>query len=181
MRLVDDEEGDPIADRSEDPFKEPLVSQPFGRDEQNVDLAPLNGVLDALPVSSILGVDRLRFEAQSVGRSDLVPYQGKKRRHEKCRAHSGLSQELDGNEVDEALAPAGALNNQQPSPTFDDVPNRLLLAASERCLRQSSSAPEQVQRPSAVVVQTSPVPAMDRWARLSRTFSFTIRVTAAAP
>jgi hypothetical protein len=57
-------------------------------------------------------------------------------------ACASLAQDLAGDEVDEALSPAGALDDQRARALFDGCDDGLKLAVAEGCLRTEHLAKE---------------------------------------
>jgi hypothetical protein len=106
---------------------EPLVGQPLGRDQQQVDLVIGQPRLDAGPLAAVLAGDRLDHQPHPLGSLDLVAHQGQQRRHQQGRPPALGPQEGGGQEVDGGLAPPGALDQQHPPP-LDQGVDRLALA-----------------------------------------------------
>ena len=109
-----------------------LIPEPFGRDQENVDVSPDNLLGDGCPLGRIAGIDRGGSDPHSFCRTDLIAHQGEQGGHEKRRPAPRLAEEFCGDEVDEALPPSGFLNNQEPSMAFDDMADRLLLPVPKR-------------------------------------------------
>jgi hypothetical protein len=87
------------------------VVQPLGRDQQQVDLAVDDALLDLGPVVDVGGVERLGGQAHAPRGRELVAHERQQRRHDSVgprrrRAAAG------GDEVDRRLAPAGALHHR---------------------------------------------------------------------
>ena len=114
MHLVDDQQATPATDLRQDVPPEVLVGQPLGRDEQQVDIARCHLLEDAVPVVAVRAVDRDSSHPHAVRRLDLVAHERKERRHEQGRPASTVAKHPRGDEVDGALPPAGALDEQDP-------------------------------------------------------------------
>jgi hypothetical protein len=129
--LVDDEEAEGAQELGEDVGAEPGVVQPLRRDQQQVDLARPDPRLDLVPVVGVVAVDRGGPHAGPFGHRELVAHEGEQRRHEHRGARALVAPEAGGDEVDGALAPAGALHDEHPPPPLDQPLDRLPLAGPE--------------------------------------------------
>ena len=112
VRLVDHQQGDPVLNCGKEFIPEVIILQLLGRDEQHVDLVALDCVLDPVPFTAVVGAFPFRADSHPLRRLDLVAHQRQQRRDEERRSVPGLAQQFGGDEVDEALAPAGALHDQ---------------------------------------------------------------------
>ena len=166
VRFVDHEQAHAAGDVGEQLLAEPPVAEALRRDEQHVDLAGADALLDGLPLRRVVGVDRLRADAHPAGGLDLVPHQREQRRDEDRGAESRLAQELRRDEVDEALAPPSALHDEERPRALHDVADGLLLTLAELRLRQARARPQQLQRALPAVFHASHPPA--RRARRAR-------------
>ncbi len=114
--LVDDQQATRGGQAGQHLVSEARVVEPLGRDQQHVDLAGPDLLVDRLPLLVVGGVDGDRPDAGPLGRRDLVAHQGQQRRDDHGRAGALLTQQEGGHEVDRGLAPAGALHDQRPPP-----------------------------------------------------------------
>ena len=94
---------------------EARVVEPLRADQQDVDLAGLDLVVDRLPLVDVGGVDRDRADAGPLRRRDLVAHQREQRADDHGRSRARLAQQLGRDEVDRRLAPPGALHDQRPA------------------------------------------------------------------
>ncbi len=113
VRLVDDQQPAGGGQPGQHLVAEARVVEPLGADQQHVDLAGADRVLDRLPVLDVGGVDRHRADAGALGGGDLVAHQREQRRDDHGRAGALLAQQQGRHEVDRRLAPAGALHDQR--------------------------------------------------------------------
>ena len=111
---------------------EPLVREPLGRDEQQVDLVVREALDDRLELIGVRGVDRLGSDADAPGHLDLVAHQREQRGDEQRRTGALLAQQLRRDEVDGRLPPPRALHEQHPPPVARDRLDRVELARPER-------------------------------------------------
>ena len=110
--LVDDQQPAGGRELRQHLVAEPRVVEPLGGDQQHVDLAGADLVVDRLPLLDVGGVDGDRADAGPLGRRDLVAHQRQQRRDDHRRAGALLAEQQGGHEVDRGLAPAGALHDQ---------------------------------------------------------------------
>ena len=86
VRLVDDQQPAGRGQPGQHLVAEARVVEPLGADQQHVDLAGRDRVLDRLPVLDVGGVDGDRADAGPLGGGDLVAHQGEQRRDDHGRA-----------------------------------------------------------------------------------------------
>ncbi len=146
VRLVDDQQRDLRRDARQHLTAKALVRQALGRNQQDVDLPSGQFALDCRPVVHVVGVDRGGADAHPFRRSDLVSHQRQQRRDQERRTCAGFPQQLDCDEVDEALAPSGLLHDQQTAFAFDNVANGVFLAFAESGIGKLRPGPEKFQR-----------------------------------
>ncbi len=113
VRLVDDQQPAGRRQPRQHLVAEAGVVQPLGRDEQHVDLAGRDLLVDRLPLLGVRGVDRHRPDAGPLGGRDLVAHQRQQRRDDHRRPGALLAQQQGGHEVHRRLAPAGPLHHQR--------------------------------------------------------------------
>ena len=132
VRLVDHEHADRALDPGQQPRGEVLVREPLGGDEQDVD--PVGGevVLDRGPVVAVGRVDGHGAQAEPVRSLDLVPHQRQQRADDERGAVACVAADAGGDPVDEALAPARALDDEGPRAVADDGVDGLALPVAER-------------------------------------------------
>ena len=131
VRLVDDEQADRSLDRGKDPVREGLVAEALGRDQQDVDRVCREPRLDVVPLGRVARVDRRGVEAQPAGHRDLVAHEGEERADDERRPVALVAADPRRDPVDEALAPARALDDERPLPVSDHGLDRLALALAE--------------------------------------------------
>ena len=110
--LVDDQQPGGRGEAGQHRVAEAGVVQPLGADQQHVDLAGRDLLLDRLPLLDVGGVDRDRADAGALGGGDLVAHQREQRRDDDRRAGALRAEQQRRHEVDRRLAPAGALHDQ---------------------------------------------------------------------
>ena len=93
----------------------------------------------------VVGVDRVGAEAHALGGGDLVAHEGQQGADQQRGSEAGIAQELGGDEVDEALASAGLLHEEEAAVAAHDVADRLLLAGPELGGRIGHAGAEQLQ------------------------------------
>ena len=123
VRFVNDEEGDAVSDIRQHLGAKVLVSQPFGRDEQDVHLVPPQAFLRNRPVFLVVRRDSEGANTHPPGRGNLVAHQREQRRNQERRPGPGLTQQLRCDEVYEALPPPGLLDDEESTTPFHDVAN----------------------------------------------------------
>ena len=129
--LVDDEQSAALADHRQHLAAELLVRQPLRRDQQHVHLVHLELLFDVAPLLTVGAVDGEGTDAEPLSRLDLVTHEGEQRRDQQRRAESPVSQQPGGDEVDGALAPAGPLHEQHPTPLAGQRQDRIQLVGPE--------------------------------------------------
>src|SRR5450756_2260661 len=154
-----------------------LVGQPLRRDEQNIDIVVLHGSFDTAPSLRVVRVDRLGTHTHALGCGYLVAHQGEQRRNEQDRSLTRLAQQPGGDEVDEALAPAGLLHHEIPARLFDNGADGLFLSNAELRVRHTGPDSQQFQRTfmrirdhalSSVLDSESVSAALSLWSMASR-------------
>ena len=118
VRLVDHEQPAGRGQPRQHLVAEAGVVEPLGADQQHVDLAGADRVVDRLPRLDVGGVDRHRADAGPLGGRDLVAHQRQQRADDHRRPGALGPQQQRGHEVDRRLAPPGALHDQRP-PAID--------------------------------------------------------------
>jgi hypothetical protein len=129
--LVDHEEPGRVGHLGQDVVPEARVVQPLGGDQQEVDVAGAGGRLDRLPVVDVLAVDGGGPHADALPHLGLVAHQGQERGDHQARPGPGVAQQAGGDEVHDALAPARALDDEDPLPAVDEGLDGLELAVPE--------------------------------------------------
>ena len=126
------------------------VVEPFGRQQEDVDLPGVDPAVDVLPLLDVRGVDRDRPDAGALGGGDLVPHQGQQRRHDHGGARPPAAEERGGHEVDRRLAPSGALHHQGPATSDHQGLDGLPLVGTEHG-RRAGELPQALLRLGAEV------------------------------
>lgn len=134
VRLINHQQGGPFSDFRQHLVTEPFIGQPFGRNEQDIHFITMDRFFNPLPVSLIVGVDRRSVNPHPLCGRDLVPHQRKQWGDEKRGTLSGFTQEFGRNEVNNALAPTGFLDNEKATASFYEMANSLFLALTEGCI-----------------------------------------------
>jgi hypothetical protein len=116
VRLVDHQQPGRRRQLRQHGVTEAGVVQPLGADQQDVDLAALDGVVDLLPLLDVRAVHGDRDGAGPLGSRDLVAHEGQQRADDDGRPCPAGTQQGGGHEVDRRLAPPGALHHQGPAP-----------------------------------------------------------------
>ena len=70
-------------------------------------------------------------DAQPASGENLVPHQREQRADQQRRPGPGVAQNLGRQEIDDALAPAGALDDEQPLPLVSGQVNGLPMPVAE--------------------------------------------------
>ena len=143
--FVDDEQRDACRHPLEHLRPEALVREALRRDEQNVHFVAPHRGLDNRPLFLIVGVDGLSPHAHALGRRDLIAHEGQQWRNQQRRPFSFLSQQLRGDEIDEALAPSRLLHDQQSAAAFDDVADRVFLVLAKSRVRMTGADSKQFE------------------------------------
>jgi hypothetical protein len=128
---VDDEQADRALDRRQDTGREVVVGQAFRRDQQHIHGVPRERLLDLRPLLAIPRMDRRRPEAQAAGHRDLVAHECEERADDQGRTVARVAADPRGDPVDEALAPAGALDDECARSVGDDRLDRVALPVAE--------------------------------------------------
>ena len=142
VRLVDHEQAGGGGQPGQHLVAEAGVVEPLGADQQHVDLAGGDRVVDRLPLLEVGGVDRDRADAGPLGGLDLVAHQGEQRRDDHRRAGARGAQQRGGHEVDRGLAPAGALHDERPAPVDRERLDRRPLVLAEHGVVAAHQRPE---------------------------------------
>ena len=127
VRLIDHEQADPHSRKSRLHI---VCKQGLGRDQDEVDLPANDSLKHFFPSVSGLTVQCLAAQAHPLGRLDLILHEYKKGADDKRRAGAAAAQKLRTREVDHALSPAGALNDERP-PVQERRLDRLILAVAK--------------------------------------------------
>ena len=104
----------------QDPVAERLVREAFGGDEEAVDGVGLELGDDLVPDLLVVAVDGRGAQAAALGRLDLVAHEAEQGRDEQRRAGAPGPEQRGGDEVDGALAPAGALHDEHAATVGDE-------------------------------------------------------------
>jgi hypothetical protein len=118
--LVDHHEAGLGRQAGEGDVAEVGVVEALGRDQEDVDHAGPDLVVDALPRVAVGGVDRDGADAGAPGGGDLVAHEREEGRDDDGGAGAPGPQECGGDEVDRGLAPAGALDDERATVTLDE-------------------------------------------------------------
>src|SRR5438552_5933280 len=114
VRLIDHQQPDAVCDGQENLLDESVVREALRGDEHGVRLARDNGPREAWPLIRVRRVYADGSDVEPLRRFDLVTHQGQKRRYDQRRTGAAVTQHAGRNEVDRTLAPAGALDDQEP-------------------------------------------------------------------
>src|SRR5688500_17914662 len=136
VRLVHHEEPDLVRDRQQRTLEKVFVGEALGRDKEDIYLARVNLVSNLQPGLVIGRIDGDSTDTEALRGPDLVAHQGEQRRDQQRAAPLWrlLSHKAGGEEIDHALAPAGALHDEQLRPPQEQVLYRLSLPLSNlRC------------------------------------------------
>ena len=107
------------------------VAEALGRDQEDVDRVGRERLLDRRPLVDVARVDRVRPQPEPAGHRDLVAHQREQRADDQRRAVALVAPDARRDPVDEALAPAGPLDDERPPAVADDRLDRLALAFAE--------------------------------------------------
>jgi hypothetical protein len=135
MGLVDDEQADGALDRRQDAAREALVGEAFRRDQEHVDLVAAEAFLDFPPFADIAGVDRRRPQPEPRRHRDLVTHEREQGADDQGRPAALVAPDARRDPVDEALAPAGPLDDERARSVTDDRLDGLALALAELGIR----------------------------------------------
>jgi hypothetical protein len=144
VRLVDDEQAGARGEQRQHRLAEGGVVQPLGADQEQVDGVLGEEVLHPRPLVAVGRVDRVRAQAEALGRRQLVAHEREQGADDERRARAALAQHRRRDEVDGALAPAGPLHAQDPRVVVDEVGDRLELMLAERRVGVAREAAEVV-------------------------------------
>ena len=97
---------------------EAFVTQPLGRNEQDVRLVAPQAFFLILPVFAVVGSDPDRTNPHPLGGGDLVPHQGEQREMRSAGPAPASAQQPGRDEVDEALAPSVFCTTREPATSF---------------------------------------------------------------
>ena len=131
MGFVDHQQRDAIRHFCEHAVPEPLIGETFRSDQEDIHFVGPERVLDFAPSRQVVGVDRLGLDSHPARGGNLIAHEREQRADQQSGALPGFAQHLRGDEVNEALAPAGLLNDEQPPGTRHDVADRLRLTRAE--------------------------------------------------
>ena len=129
--LVDDEQPDCAADLRQHAGDEVGVAEALGRDQQDVDRVGRDGLLDRRPLVDITRVDRVRPQPEPAGHRDLVAHERKQGTDDQRRSVALVASDPRRDPVDEALAPAGPLDDERPPAVTDDRLDCFALSLAE--------------------------------------------------
>lgn len=132
VRLVDDHQACIRSQGRQHVVTEVRIVQPFGADQQHVETARGDLLVDALPLGDVAGVDGGRADAGALRRGHLVAHQRQQRRNDHRGAVAAASQQLGCDEVHRRLTPAGALNHQRAAPVHHQRLDRRPLVVAQR-------------------------------------------------
>src|SRR5699024_8345566 len=110
---------------------EPGVVQPFGADEQDIDLVGREACPHVVPLLCVRRVHRHGAHPGPLGRRDLVAHQGEEGGDDEGRAGPLRPLQPGGDEVDGGLAPPGALDDEDAGAAADEGLDRLELPVAE--------------------------------------------------
>jgi hypothetical protein len=131
VRLVDHEQADPLDEEWQHPLAELRVVQPLRADEQEVDLVGVQLLANGVPVVAVRRVHGDGADPEPLRGRDLIAHEGEQRADEDGRPRPLAPQQRGGDEIDRALAPAGALHAEHAPALGDQVAHRLELMLSE--------------------------------------------------
>ena len=131
MRLIHDEQPDASLQQRQELLPELRVRQPLRRHHEQVQFVAGERGLDLAPVLDVLAVHGRCTHAELFRGEQLVAHQRQQGADEQRRSCAGLAENLCREEIDDALAPACALHNEQPLAPVGDMVNRLPLAVAE--------------------------------------------------
>jgi hypothetical protein len=144
MRLIHHEQADARSNGLQHRLDKFLVTQPLWRNKQNIHAVGEQFITDAPPVFAVLlfRSDAHRPDARAFSGGNLIPHQGQQRRNDERRPGILFAKQFCGDEIDIALAPASALNNEQRAAAFQQMFNRFELSRAESCLRIANGLSE---------------------------------------
>ena len=109
-----------------------LVAEALRSDQENICFVDLEALFHVRPLDPVRRGFLEGMHSHSLGGRNLVPHERKQGGNEQCGPRATFSQQLGGDEVNEALAPSGFLNDEESSVPLHDVANSILLPVSER-------------------------------------------------
>ncbi len=149
VRLVDDKQPGARGEVGQLLGPEGGVVEPFGADEQHVDLIGGQREAHLGPVERIGGVHRHGPDAGASRRRNLVAHERQQRRDDDGRAGTGCAQQRRRHEVDSRLAPPGALHDEHALTVSNKRAHRLQLPFVEVGIGPADELPQ--CRPSPLV------------------------------
>ena len=93
VRLVDHEQADPLGEQRQHRLAELRVVEPLRADQQQVDRVIREQPAHLVPRRAVGRVDRVRADAEPLGRRDLVAHQRQQRRDDQRRAGARVAQQ----------------------------------------------------------------------------------------
>ena len=111
--------------------REALVGEALRRDQEDVDGVGRESVVDVVPFGLVAGIDGRRPDAEPLRHRDLVAHQREERADDQGRAVTLVAADASRDPVDEALAPAGPLDDERAFAVPRDGLDGLALAVAE--------------------------------------------------
>ena len=145
VRLVDHEESGARGELGQHHVAELFVRESFGRHEKEIDPVGIDIGDDLLPIAGVVARDAGRVHAAAFARVDLIAHEAEEGRDQQRRARVPRAQEPGRDEVDRALAPAGALHDEDTVTTCDQRLDGLELRGSELSVRSDEGARRSVR------------------------------------
>src|SRR5689334_10299313 len=112
MRLIDDKHPDAALDERKKFLKELRIGEAFGRDHEYVHFVGLERGLDSGPFGNVFAMDGHGANAKFFSGEDLVAHEREQRADEQRWTGARVAQDFCGEEIDDAFAPAGALDDE---------------------------------------------------------------------
>ena len=144
MRLVHDEQADAPLQQRQELAHELRVGQPFRRHHEQVQAVVRQRRFNRAPVLHVLTVNRGRAHAEFFRGEKLVAHQRQQRTDQQRRAGTRVAQNSRREKIDDALAPARALDDEQSAALVRDLINRLPLAVAELRARAEHPLQERI-------------------------------------
>ena len=132
MSLIDHEQPNTSADARQHVAQKMLVVEPFRRNEEHVASVLSKVGFDRPPVIAIAAVQGVSTNADPFGHLDLIAHQREQRTDEQRRPRVLFAQQLGRQEVDETLAPPGALHDEQSAFALYEALDRFPLPGAKR-------------------------------------------------
>ena len=129
--LVDDHQPGSRTDQRHRQVGELRVGEPLGRHEDEVDVVRRDVGGELVDRRRRRAVHRHRPQPEPGGGVDLVAHQREQRRDEQRRPEPGVAQQPGGEEVHGALAPSGALHDEDTGPVAHERLDGLTLMRPE--------------------------------------------------